>query len=278
MALEGEEEQEIHSTRARGPSNDSGTQNSNEASNAPSLEGSNNRAQNDASLSSQSSSHGGGRERCTIRHGTSDQYILILDKLSKQQTAIQLQLRRYHNLLTCRRQFQADEYARRILTVYQEHLRRVIHRLSHMFHLVSDLSIGFLDTIGPHGRRVHPLTAQQHQHTATEVALSLVFVPETGRSRSSASTTRGAAQNTQMNLNEQSDRNAPENPSTHISSVRRRPTRRSLSASGRTESASGTHVPPSSSIIDSGSGISAIIARGFKIFALDLNDIAISES
>uniref|UniRef100_A0A914RQI3 Uncharacterized protein n=1 Tax=Parascaris equorum TaxID=6256 RepID=A0A914RQI3_PAREQ len=73
----------------------------------------------------------------------------------------------------------ADGKQRYALVVYQEHVRRVLHRLAHVYHSISDISIDFGSGV-PSSSSLRPQCAHYDHSAATEVMLSITFLSPHG--------------------------------------------------------------------------------------------------
>ncbi|EJW70304.1 hypothetical protein WUBG_18788, partial [Wuchereria bancrofti] len=64
--------------------------------------------------------------------------------------------------------------ARCIALCFQENFRRVLHRLSHAYHSISDIFINYSDPDAP----LEPSAMERHEDPTTEIILTLVFAAQ----------------------------------------------------------------------------------------------------
>uniref|UniRef100_W6NAD8 BCL2-associated athanogene 6 n=1 Tax=Haemonchus contortus TaxID=6289 RepID=W6NAD8_HAECO len=116
-----------------------------------------------------------------MRHAITDDLVGILRRLRNEEEALHPHLIRFERILNSRILYNIDDaehtdtdYRANFFTVYLEHIQRVLHRLSHAWHLASDLSV-YLHT--PIPRRLLPSYQQFRLAPPTEGEIVLEFHP-----------------------------------------------------------------------------------------------------
>lgn len=114
-----------------------------------------------------------------IRHSTGAEYASMMQRLLRQQSMASDHMRRYSSLLNSGTQLANNTLSRYALVVYQEHVQRVLHRLAHVYHSLSDISIDFGSGV-PSSSFLRPQCAHYDHSAATEVMLSITFLSPQG--------------------------------------------------------------------------------------------------
>ncbi|KAK6031676.1 ubiquitin family protein, partial [Ostertagia ostertagi] len=125
-----------------------------------------------------------------MRHAITQDLVDILRRLRNEEDALRPHLIRFERILNSRILYNIDDaehtdtdYRANFFTVYMEHVQRVVHRLSHAWHLTSDLSV-YLHT--PMPRRLLPNYQQFRLLPPTEGEIVLEFHPTQGSAASEA--------------------------------------------------------------------------------------------
>ncbi|KAK5964480.1 Ubiquitin domain containing protein [Trichostrongylus colubriformis] len=127
-----------------------------------------------------------------MRHAITQDLVDILRRLRNEEEALRPHLIRFERILNSRMLYDIDDaehtdtdYRANFFTVYMEHIQRVLHRLSHAWHLTSDLSV-YLHT--PMPRRLLPNYQQFRLLPPTEGEIVLVFnsAPQTATSEAAS--------------------------------------------------------------------------------------------
>ncbi|WKY06714.1 hypothetical protein Q1695_006694 [Nippostrongylus brasiliensis] len=127
-----------------------------------------------------------------MRHAITQDLVDLLTRLRNEQESLRPHLIRYERILNSRVLYNIDDeehtdtdYRANFFTVYMEHVQRVLHRLSHAWHLTSDLSV-YLHT--PIPRRLLPNYQQFQLLAPTEGEIILEFHALRGSTPSEATT------------------------------------------------------------------------------------------
>ncbi|VDL75419.1 unnamed protein product [Nippostrongylus brasiliensis] len=127
-----------------------------------------------------------------MRHAITQDLVDLLTRLRNEQESLRPHLIRYERILNSRMLYNIDDeehtdtdYRANFFTVYMEHVQRVLHRLSHAWHLTSDLSV-YLHT--PIPRRLLPNYQQFQLLAPTEGEIILEFHALRGSTPSEATT------------------------------------------------------------------------------------------
>ncbi|KAK6056984.1 hypothetical protein COOONC_05503 [Cooperia oncophora] len=125
-----------------------------------------------------------------MRHAITPDLVDILRRLRDEQEALSPHLIRFERILNSRILYNIDDaehtdtdYRANFFTVYMEHMQRTVHRISHAWHLTSDLSV-YLHT--PMPRRLLPNYQQFRLLQPTEGEIVLEFHPTQGSAASEA--------------------------------------------------------------------------------------------
>ncbi|EYC18444.1 hypothetical protein Y032_0027g1520 [Ancylostoma ceylanicum] len=127
-----------------------------------------------------------------MRHAITPDLVGILRRLQAEHEALRPHLLRFDRILNSRILYNIDDaehtdtdYRANFFTVYMEHLQRVVHRFSHVWHLASDLGV-YLHT--PLPRRLLPNYQQFRLLQPTEGQIILEFHSPQGGTASQATT------------------------------------------------------------------------------------------
>ncbi|KAM3725084.1 Large proline-rich protein [Dirofilaria immitis] len=112
-------------------------------------------------------------QNVVLRNATAENYTELLRKILSVQNLANYHLKRYQDMIH-KRSSMPNNRARCIALCFEENFRRVLHRLSHAYHSVSDIFVNFSDPDSP----LEPSSAEHHDEPTTEVALTLVFVAQ----------------------------------------------------------------------------------------------------
>uniref|UniRef100_A0A158Q8E8 Ubiquitin-like domain-containing protein n=1 Tax=Elaeophora elaphi TaxID=1147741 RepID=A0A158Q8E8_9BILA len=150
----------------------------------------------DESQTTSSASHSDAQhQNMVLRNATPDNYIELLRKILSVQNLANYHLKRYQDMIH-KRNTMPNNRARCIALCYEENFRRVLHRLSHAYHSISDVFINFWDSNAP----LEPSSAEHHEEPTTEVVLTLVFVAQNERNSRDRSISEGSQQPADGNI------------------------------------------------------------------------------
>uniref|UniRef100_A0A8R1TT49 Ubiquitin-like domain-containing protein n=1 Tax=Onchocerca volvulus TaxID=6282 RepID=A0A8R1TT49_ONCVO len=116
------------------------------------------------------------QQNVVLRNATTENYIELLQKILSVQNLANYHLKRYQDIIQ-KRNNMPNNRARCIALCFEENFRRVLHRLSHAYHSISDILVNFSDPDSP----LEPSSAEHHDEPTTEVALTLIFVAQSER-------------------------------------------------------------------------------------------------
>ncbi|CAG9538151.1 unnamed protein product [Cercopithifilaria johnstoni] len=128
-------------------------------------------------------------QNVVLRHATPENYTDLLRKILSVQNLANCHLKRYQDMIH-KRNSMPNNRARCIALCFEENFRRVLHRLSHAYHSLSDIVVNFSDPDSP----LEPSSAEHHDEPTTEVVLTLVFVAQNERDSRDRSVSEGSQQ------------------------------------------------------------------------------------
>uniref|UniRef100_A0AAF5RTH2 Ubiquitin-like domain-containing protein n=1 Tax=Wuchereria bancrofti TaxID=6293 RepID=A0AAF5RTH2_WUCBA len=108
-----------------------------------------------------------------LRNATPDDYTVLLRRILGVQNLANYHLKHYHDMIV-KRNNMPNNRARCIALCFQENFRRVLHRLSHAYHSISDIFINYSDPDAP----LEPSAMERHEDPTTEIILTLVFAAQ----------------------------------------------------------------------------------------------------
>uniref|UniRef100_A0A1I7VFW5 Ubiquitin-like domain-containing protein n=1 Tax=Loa loa TaxID=7209 RepID=A0A1I7VFW5_LOALO len=130
-----------------------------------------------------------------LRNATAENYTELLRKILSVQNLANCHLKRYQDMIH-KRGSMPNNRARCIALCFEENFRRVLHRLSHAYHSISDIFVDFSDPDSP----LEPSSPEHREEPTTEVILTLVFAAQNERDSRDSSASEGGQQPADGNI------------------------------------------------------------------------------
>ncbi|KHN82566.1 Large proline-rich protein BAG6 [Toxocara canis] len=135
----------------------------------------------DSDASSNASRVGTSQPSYVVEHSTGSDYTGVLQRLLDLQGTVNKHMMRYRDLLSSQTSLTNNDLTRYALIIYQEQVQRLLHRLAHVYHSLSDISVD-LCSEAPYSNNLRPQDAHYDHSAGTEVVLSIAFLsPQAGR-------------------------------------------------------------------------------------------------
>ncbi|VDM38689.1 unnamed protein product [Toxocara canis] len=135
----------------------------------------------DSDASSNASRVGTSQPSYVLEHSTGSDYTGVLQRLLDLQGTVNKHMMRYRDLLSSQTSLTNNDLTRYALIIYQEQVQRLLHRLAHVYHSLSDISVD-LCSEAPYSNNLRPQDAHYDHSAGTEVVLSIAFLsPQAGR-------------------------------------------------------------------------------------------------